>query len=270
MYETGLGAMFRLAWHSRTLILSLTRRDIEQRYRGSAIGLLWSLVNPLLMLGIYTFVFSAIFKMRWAVLSDNPFDFALMLFSGLMLFNFFSECVSRAASLIVGNPNLVKKIVFPLHVQAWTVVGAGLFQAAVSLGVLLVALLVIRGGVPWTVVLLPLVLAPLCLLVLGSVWLVSALGVFIRDVGQIVGHVLTMMMFLSPLFYPIEAIPKKFQWLFYLNPLTFLVNEARKVLVIGTTPDWAGLAAYSLLALMATWVGFWFFQRARPGFSDVI
>lgn len=269
-YETGPVAMFRLAWNSRALIGSLTRRDIEQRYRGSAIGILWSLVNPLLMLCIYTFVFSSIFKMRWAALSNNPFDFALMLFSGLLLFNFFSECIGRAASLIVGNPNLVKKIVFPLHIQAWTVVGAGLFQAVVSLGVLMVALLVIRGSIPWTALLLPLVFLPLCLLVLGCVWLISALGVFVRDIGQLVGHVVMMSMFLSPLFYPIDAIPQKFQWLFYLNPLTFLVNESRKILVIGVPPDFAGLAGYSLLALVLAWLGFWFFQRARPGFSDVL
>ncbi len=262
--------MFRSAWQSRALILSLVRRDIEQRYRGSVIGMLWSLVNPLLMLCIYTFVFSSIFKMRWAALSDNPLDFALMLFSGLLLFNFFSECMGRAATLIVGNPNLVKKIVFPLHVQAWMVTGSGLFQVAISFVVLLIAMLVIRGSIPWTALLAPLVLAPLCLIVLGCVWFISALGVFIRDIGQLVGHLVMMMMFLSPLFYPIEAMPEQYQKLLYLNPLTFLINEARKVLVIGHLPDWSGLAVYTFFALIAACIGFWFFQRTRPGFSDVL
>jgi lipopolysaccharide transport system permease protein len=262
--------MFGLAWQSRTLILSLARRDIEQRFRGSAMGMLWALANPLLMLAIYTFVFSAIFKMRWPSLSDDPFDFALMLFSGLLLFNLFSECVGRAAGLIVAQPNLVKKIVFPLHAQAWSVLLAALFQAGVNLCVFFAAMLIVRGNIPWTTAALPLVLLPMCLLVLGCVWAISALGVYLRDIGQVVGHVVTMLMFLSPLFYPIEAIPEKFRPLFAFNPLTFPIGEIRKVLVTGSVPDWVGLVLYSLGALVFAWIGFWFFQKARPGFSDVL
>lgn len=262
--------MFRGAWKARQLIGALIRRDIEQRYRGSLIGVLWSLVNPLLMLVIYTFVFSSIFKMKWAALSDDPLYFALMLFSGLLMFNFFSESINRAAPLVVSNPNLVKKIVFPLHIQAWVVVGTGIYQMGVSLCVLLGASLLIKGSIPWTLILLPALVVPLCLLSLGCVWIISAMAVFIRDTAQIVGHVVTMLMFLSPLFYPIEAIPQHFRTLFYANPLTFMIDEARKLLVLGVAPDWQGLLVYGVFSLTIAWIGFWFFQRARPGFSDVL
>lgn len=261
---------FLLAWQSRRLIWSLVRREVEQKYKGSVIGVLWSLVNPLIMLAIYTFVFSAIFRMRWVALSDDPLDFALMLFAGLLLFNLFAECVTRAAGLVTANPNLVKKVVFPLHVQAWSVLGAAVFQAAINLVVLLAALIAVKGAPPWTAVLIPVIFVPLCLVALGLMWFLSALGVYIRDLGQITGHAVTMMMFLSPLFYPIEAVPSQFQRLFVLNPLTFLINEARKVLVMGSLPDWQGLAVYSAFALLVACLGFWFFQRARPGFSDVL
>lgn len=254
----------------RSLIATLVRRDIASRYRGSVLGLVWSLVNPLLMLVIYTFVFSAIFKMRWGAVSDNPLDFALMLFSGLLLFNFFAEAVNRAPGLVLGNPNLVKKLVFPLEIQAWVVVASGLFQAGISLLVLLAAIVAIRGEVPVTIVLLPLVFIPLTLIVLGLVWFISALAVFLRDIGQVVGHVVVMSMFLSPLFYPIDAIPERFRPLFYFNPLTLLIGEARKVTVLGEMPDWVGLGLYAGGSLLFATAGFWFFQRLKPGFSDVL
>lgn len=254
----------------RSLIATLVRRDIASRYRGSVLGVVWSLVNPLLMLVIYTFVFSTIFGMRWGAVSDNPLDFALMLFAGLLLFNFFAEAVNRAPGLVLGNPNLVKKLVFPLEIQAWVVVASGLFQAGISLLVLLGAIVAIRGEVPVTIVLLPLVFIPLTLVALGLVWFVSALAVFLRDIGQVVGHVVVMSMFLSPLFYPIAAIPERFRPLFYLNPLTLLIGEARKVSVLGEMPDWAGLGLYAGGSLVFAAVGFWFFQRLKPGFSDVL
>lgn len=254
----------------RNLIATLVRRDIASRYRGSVLGVVWSLVNPLLMLVIYTFVFSSIFKMRWGAVSDDPLDFALMLFSGLLLFNFFADAVNRAPGLVLGNPSLVKKIVFPLEIQAWVGVASGLFQAGISLLVLLGAIVAIRGEVPVTILLLPLVFVPLTLVVLGLTWFISALAVFLRDTGLVLGHIVTMTMFLSPLFYPIDAIPERFRTLFYLNPLTLLIGEARKVSVLGEFPDWIGLGMYTIGALLFAAFGFWFFQRLKPGFSDVL
>jgi len=262
--------MFGLAWRGRELVFSLARRDVEQRFRGSLFGIAWTLINPLLMLAIYTFVFASVFKMRWPQVSNDPIDFALMLFAGLLVFNVFSECMGRAAGLVLSTPNLVKKVVFPLHLQAWSVLLAALFQGAVNLLVLLAALAIARGEVSWTFVLFPLVLLPLCLLLLGCIWLVSALGVYLRDIGQLIGHLVTMLMFLSPLFYPAEAIPERFRVLFLFNPLTLLIGEARKVLILGTLPDIAALSVYTACALCFAWLGFWFFQRARTGFADVL
>lgn len=235
------------------------------------LGVLWSLVNPLMMLAIYTFVFGGIFRMRWgAAASTDTREFALMLFAGLLLFNFFADVLNRAPGLVISNPNLVTRIVFPLEVQAWVAVLSALFQAAVSLAVLLGAILVIRHSLPLTAVLIPLVFVPLVLLALGLAWLVSALGVFLRDIGQIIGHVVMIAMFLSPLFYPMEAIPARFQLLFYLNPLTFLIGESRKILVVGAAPDWAGLGLYTLIAGAFAAIALHFFRRARPGFADVL
>jgi len=265
-----LPALFGLAWKNRVLIAALAKRDIASRYKGSMLGMFWSILNPLLMLAIYTFVFSEIFRMRWAGVSENPGDFALMLFAGMLLFTFFSECVNRAPGLLVSNPNLVKKIVFPLEVQAWVSVVSGLFQTLVSLVVLLAAFLFLKGIPPWTALLVPVVFVPLSLVVLGLSWFLSSLGVYLRDIGQVVGHLVMMTMFLSPLFYPVTAIPEKFRPLFYLNPLTMLMGQARKVLILGELPDWTSLGIYTLGALAFAWFGFWWFQRTRRGFADVI
>lgn len=239
------------------------------RYRGSALGLFWSVLTPLLMLAIYTFVFTEIFRMRWGEAAGSR-DFALMLFAGMLVFAFVSEVVSRAPSMVVGNPNLVKKIVFPLEIQAWVVVASGMFQLAVNFLVLMAAFMLVKGLPYWTVLWLPTLLAPLCLLGLGSVWLLSSLGVFVRDISQIVGLVITATMFLSPLFYPVTAIPEQYRIFFYLNPLTFLIEQARLILVLGSPPDWPRMALFTVAMLAFAWMGFWFFQRTRRGFADVL
>jgi lipopolysaccharide transport system permease protein len=262
--------MITTALDNRALIGSLVKRDVASRYRGSVLGMAWAILNPLIMLIIYTFVFSQVFKMRWGAGYTNPTDFALMLFAGMLFFNFFSECVTRAPSVVTAAPNLVRKIVFPLEIQAWVVVGSGLFQTAISLVILLAAFSLMKGMPPWTIVLLPLVLAPLVLIVLGLIWFLSSLGVYLRDIGQLVGHVVMMTMFLSPLFYPVTAIPEKFRSLFYLNPMTFFMGESRKVLIIGELPDWTTLGLFALVSFLVASAGFWWFQRTRRGFADVL
>lgn len=257
------------ARHNRALIMSLIRRDIASRYRGSVLGMLWSVLNPLLMLAIYTFVFSQVFKMRWGGASD-PSEFALMLFAGMLVFSFFSEAVSRAPGLITGTPNLVKKIVFPIEIQAYVVIGSALFQSLVSLIVLLGAHLLMKGVPPATAMLIPVVFVPLSLMCLGLVWLLSALGVYLRDIGQLVGHIVMMTMFLSPLFYPESAVPERFRIFIDINPLAILIGQSRKVLILGEWPDWAALGWFTLFAFAFASLGFWWFQRTRRGFADVL
>lgn len=261
--------MLKGLWLHRSLIRMLAVREVAGRYRGSVLGLFWSFVNPLLLLAVYTFVFSVVFKARWGSGGENRFDFALILFTGLLFFNLFAECINRAPSLILGNANYVKKVVFPLEILPWAALGSALFHAMVSLSVLLAALLVTRG-LPWTVLLLPLVLIPLCLLTMGLSWILAALGVFLRDVGQIVGLAVTVLLFMSPVFYPVSALSPELGKLLLLNPLSFLIEQARDLVIFGRLPYSSGLVLVTGVSLLCAWLGFFWFQKVRKGFADVL
>jgi lipopolysaccharide transport system permease protein len=232
---------------------------------------LWSLVNPLLMLAVYTFVFGFVFKAKWGSGgAGGPAQFALVLFAGLIVFNLFSECITRAPGLIVSQPNLVKKVVFPLELIPVVQLGSALFHALVSIAVLLVAFLVVHGLPPASALLLPLVLLPLCCLCLGLTWFLAALGVYLRDIGQAIGILTSALMFLSPLFFPLSALPETAQQLVLLNPLSIPIEETRAVLLWGSAPHWLPLLAYSVFALASMHMGYWWFQRTRNGFADVL
>lgn len=263
--------MFRSLWRNRQLIWQMTRREIAARYRGSVIGLAWSFINPLLMLTVYTFVFSVVFKARWGISGDESrVDFAIILFSGLIVFSFFSEVVNRAPTQIVSNANYVKKVVFPLEILSMVSLGTVLFHSMVSLIVLLLAQIIIKQTIPWTVVLFPLVLLPLMLASLGVAWFLAALGVYIRDIGQITTVLTTVLMFLSAVFYPVSALPERYQGWLNLNPLVPIITESRKVLVFGTLPNWSWLGFALLMGLGIAYAGFWWFQKTRKGFADVL
>lgn len=258
-----------------SLILSLTRREIAGRYRGSLFGLLWSLLTPLLMLAIYTFVFGVVIRARWSTPSGasaehSTAEFAVILFAGLMMFQFFSESVGSSPGLIVNNKNYVKKIVFPVKILPVVSAGACLFHTLISLGVLLVFVWGVYGFIPWTAILAPLVLAPLVLLSLGLSWLLAAAGVYFRDIGQVVPPLLTAMMFLSPIFFPRTALPDWLQPYLSLNPLTIPVESLREVAVFGRQPDWSDLGLYAIAAVAVAVLGERFFQAVRRGFADVL
>lgn len=255
----------------REVLVQLIRRDLEQRYRGSILGIVWTFLMPISMLLIYTFVFGIVFKQKWSGLpAQGPGEFALALFSGLLVYNFFSECVARAPSLVVQNPNYVKKVVFPIQWLPLVAVGAALVQLLISVLILCAALIVLRGGVPWTVVFFPALLLPLTLLVLGCVWLLSALGVFLRDISQIVSVAVSALLFLSPVFFPLSATPIQVQWLLRLNPLSLPIEHARGVLVMGVAPPIAEWLIQLALAVIWSWLGYQVFKRLRPHFADVL
>lgn len=263
--------MFSSAWHNRTLIWQLLRRDIHSRYRGSALGLLWSLVTPLIMLAIYTFVFQFIFKARWSdVGGETTLNFAIILFLGLTIHGVLSEILTKSPVLITGNPNFVKKIVFPLVVLPWITLLGALFTFLISFTLLLAFILMELGRVPATALLLPLIVLPYFLLLLGISWFMAALGVYLRDIQQVTGTLSTLLLFLSPIFYSINTLPEKFQSLIFLNPLSFVVESARQVLIYGQLPDFVGLAFYSFIAIVIAWIGYVFFNKVRPGFADVL
>jgi len=264
-------AMFKSLWRNRQLIWQMTRRDISMRYRGSIIGLAWSFINPILMLLVYTFVFSVVFKARWNTSgNESKADFAIILFSGLIVFNLFSEIVSRAPMLITSNVNYVKKVVFPLEILPWVALGSALFHALISLLVLLFIQFILKFSLPWTSIFFPLALLPLVFASVGFAWFLSALGVFVRDVGQITGIFITILMFMSAVFYPVSALPKQYQGLLRLNPLVLIINESRKSLVLGELPDWISILVALSISLAVASLGFWWFQKVRKGFADVI
>jgi homopolymeric O-antigen transport system permease protein len=250
----------------------MVKREVISRYRGSFLGLLWSFVTPLLMLAIYTFVFSVVFKVRLENVgsSDNRFEFALLLFAGLIVFNLFSECISRAPGLILSNVNYVKKIIFPLEILPWVTLGAALFHAGISLLVLLAFLLIVGYSIQWTLIFLPVVVLPLLLLIMGLSWLLASIGVFVRDIGQFIGLVLTMLLFMSPIFYPASALPESVRSYLFLNPLTFIIEQTRGIILYGELPDWGGLMIYYTVAVLVAWAGLFWFEKTRKGFADVV
>lgn len=266
-----LAALAGSAWKQRELLYQMTKRDVLGRYRGSALGVVWSFAHPVLMLIVYTFVFSVVFTTRWAgSATDSKLNFAIILFAGMIVFGIFSECVQRAPGIIVNQPNFVKKVVFPLEIMAWTSLGAALFHAGISLCVLTLLILFVKGGLPWTAVLLPLVLLPLLLLTLGLTWFFSALGVYVRDVNQMLGVAVTAIMFLSPLFYPSSALPPDLHWLTAINPIAFSIEQTRDVMIFGNMPNWLSLAKHTVVATLTMWLGFAWFQKTRRGFADVL
>lgn len=262
--------LVRSFWQHRQLIVDLAKRDAFGKYKGSKLGVLWSLLTPLFMLFIYTFVFSEIFQARWTAGSSSKTEFAIVLFTGLIMFNFFAENVTRAPFLIVANANFVKKIVFPLEILACVNLISSMFHMMVSLLVLLVFQLVITGHVPVTIIFLPLVIMPLALFCLGMAWILSAIGVFLRDVGQTIGVFVTGLMFLSPIFFPLSAIPPRWQAFAKLNPLVFPIEQARNIQVWGNYPNWIEWLIYTLVASLIACLGFAFFQKTRRGFADVL
>jgi lipopolysaccharide transport system permease protein len=269
---TSLLALGKSLWRNRQLIVQMTKREVVGRYKGSAMGLAWSFFNPVFMLVVYTFVFSEIFKSRWggAGGDDSKTQFAILLFVGMIVLSLFSEVLNRAPSLILNNVNYVKKVVFPLEILPVVAMGAALFHSFISLVVLLVAFTLFNGHLQITAIFIPLVLLPLILVTLGIAWLLAAIGVFLRDVGQTIGVITTMLMFLSPVFYPITAVPEKFRSLIMANPLTFIIEQAREVLVFGHMPDWTGMWIYTLAATAVAWTGYALFQKTRKGFADVL
>lgn len=249
----------------------MTKRDIVGRYKGSIMGLGWSFFNPVLMLVVYTFVFSVVLEMRWGIgKEESRTDFAIVLFAGLIIHALFAEVINKAPTLILGNVNYVKKVVFPLEMLPVVAMGGALFHSVISLCVLLIAFAVLNGYINWTAVFLPLILFPLMLITLGFAWLITSLGVYVRDIGQAIGLITTVMLFLAPVFYPITAIPDAYQNLLYINPLTFIIEQSRLVLIAGQLPHWSSLAIYFVISLLIAWSGYAWFQKTRNGFSDVL
>lgn len=262
--------MFASLWRNRELIKASANREVLGRYRGSVMGVLWSFFNPLLMLSVYTIVFSEVFQARWGAGSGSKTEFAVVLFAGLLMFNLFAECINRSPSLILSNVNYVKKIVFPLEILPVVTLLAAMFHAFISLVVWFLAYGLFFGVPQTTVLLLPLIVLPFVMFIIGLSWGLASLGVYLRDVSQIISVVTSVLMFISPIFYPVSAFPDDYRHLLYLNPLTPVIEMTRDVLYWGRTPDFQLLCTYWLTTFLIAWLGFAWFQKTRKGFADVL
>ena len=255
----------------RHLIFKLTEREILGRYRGSVFGIFWSFLQPLLMLAVYTLVFSTVFKTRWpGVVDERPIGFAINLFAGLIVFNLISECLIKAPGLVLANPSYVKKVVFPLEVLGYVTVGCALFHSLIGIVVLMVFQLVANGKIALTIWLLPITWFPLLLLALASTWILSAMGVYIRDISQAIGAFVSMLMFISPIFFPFTALPAQWQSILAFNPIAPMIEQTRAVAVSGQYPKLMYIVAGIGLGLVFCELSYKTFMKAKGGFADVM
>ncbi len=257
-------------WQFRDLIGQLAWREVMGRYKNSFLGFGYSLVIPLVMLAIYTFVFSVIFRAKWGMgVEEGRIDFAMALFMGLITFSIFAEVVNAAPLLILSNAGFVKKVVFPLETLVLVRFLSVMVHAVMSLVILFAGLLVFRS-IPATALLLPVVWAPLLLFSLGIGYFLASLGVFIRDLGVTVSIVVTMLFFLSPIFYPVQAVPEQFKVFCQVNPIAIFVEDARRVVLWGQTPHWLLFVAGLVLSLIVFVLGFVWFMKSKKTFADVV
>jgi lipopolysaccharide transport system permease protein len=259
-------------WRSRQLIWELTSRELKQRYRGTFLGGFWSVLNPLIMLAIYTFVFSFVFQARWPTLKTGAsnWEFAFILFAGLIPFNLFSEICNRAPALIVNSPSYVKKVIFPLEVLPPTALLVAIITSLINTLVLLVGSAVFLKTISPTLYQLVLVYPVMILLNLTLGWLISALGVYIRDISQAIVFIVQVMMFVSPVFYSPTIIPEKFQGIYQLNPLTFIITSFRQTILWGENINWVQWGLWMAILLATTLLSYKWFMRAKRGFADVM
>jgi lipopolysaccharide transport system permease protein len=259
-------------WSRRDLIVQFTHRNIELRHRGSRLGAFWALINPLSMLGLYFVLFGIIYKTRFNFPGETAYGFSLALFLGLSLFHLFSESMSLAPGLIVSNPNFVKKVVFPLEVLPVAQVGAALFHLGVSLALVLAGCLFGGVGLSWHVLWLPILIVPLAGLALGVTWFLAALGVFLRDIGQVIPFAATALMFASAVMYPPSKIPSEpaFLQVLHHNPLLIIGDLARRAVFWHENPPVQELVYVYGWAAVVMISGAVFFSLLRKSFAEVI
>ncbi|GIX38293.1 MAG: transport permease protein [Silanimonas sp.] len=261
---------FSMLWSHRSLVWELTKRNVSGRYRGASFGLMWSLISPFLMLTVYTFAFGTVVGSRWPEVESGGASFSIVLFAALIVHGFFAECLNHSPMLVAGQPNFVKRVVFPLEILPWPMALSAAFHATANVTVFLALQWLLDGGVRLTALWFPLVIAPLFILSLAVGWALSALAVYLRDIGQVTPLFSVALLFLSTAMVPPSAIPRGYSWIFMLNPLTFIIEQARDVLVRGVMPDLRGLAVYAVLAFLAAVLARALFARLHKGFADVL
>jgi lipopolysaccharide transport system permease protein len=265
-----LVGMFRAMWRHRHLASLLIARNVEASFRGSVLGKLWTALVPLLRLAVYTTVLGLILRVRWPGHHNTSLETALLYFVGLTFYDVFMEAIAAGPNLMADNVNFVKKVVFPLEILPCATVGAAFVRLGVTSAILLLFFLIIRGVPPPAAVSIPLIIAPFALIVLGGVWFLSALGAYVRDLRQLTGVLALVMMYLSPIFFPLAMVPQRARAFFYVNPLAFPIETTRGALFSGQWPAWWALLAYAAVAWLFAALGYRWFVRTKPGFADVL
>lgn len=269
----GLGLLFdplASLWRHRQLYRRLLNRDILATVRGSVLGLAWVVLIPLILVTIYTFIFGVVLSSTWSAPTSTPLEVPLIFFAGLGLFGFFMEVISRSPAAVRDNDVYVKKVVFPLDMLAWVLVGTSLFKYLINFALLLFFLLLLTGGIPAKVLLVPVLLLPFLIMTLGIAWMFAAIGTYVRDLTHFIQALGPIILFGSPVFYAVQQVPESFRWIYMLNPLSFILESLRSLLFFDTMFSFLGLAVYTLVAIIVYATGFAFFQRLRPGFADVV
>ncbi len=261
----------------RDLVSRLGRREIEARYRGSVLGLFWAIMQPLVLLAVYTFVFGMVFQakaprmgMEEAAADMNMSNFALELFAGLIVFNLFSDCVGRAPSILRSNVTFVKKIVFPLEILPWSTMVMAIFNALVATLVFGIFYAFVIGTPPVTILLVPLIVLPVIIMILGFSWMLMSMGLYVQDTQQVVGLILTVTLFTCPIFYPLSVVPEPWKSWLYVNPLTTVVEMIRSSVFMGATPDIGIWLIYLAASILVAWIGWVWFMATRRGFADAL
>jgi lipopolysaccharide transport system permease protein len=270
--QTGRRAVWRPLWQLPgrfDLILSLTKRELAARYRGSLLGIIWAALTPIVMIAIFTIIFAGIFKARFGA-GNSQWDYALYLFCGLLPWNAFQESLQLSSTTIVGHANLVKRVVFPLETLPVSLSLAAVVNQMFGTVALILAVVLLRGDLHATIIFLPVLVIPQLLATFGAAWLIASLGVFVRDIVQGITLLLMAWMYLTPIIYPETLVPERYRTIVNLNPFTPLVRNYRRIILEGSFPDWRGLAYFGAFALVSFVFGYWWFARSRKNFADVI
>ena len=268
--QSGLFAPILAAWRQRQLLRRMVHREVEQNFRGSALGKTWAIISPLFMLSVYTVAFGFVIRPQWQSLVSSPSEVALIYFSGLIVFSFFIDCLTRAPLLMFEHITYIKKLVFPLEILAWVVVGGALFRMTFGIAILSVFYLATQGLPPPAVIVVPLLIALLSLFAAAMIWLLSAIAVYLRDIRHVILVLMPVIMFLTPVFYPLSSVPAVTRPFFYVNPLTFIIEGVRQALFAGLWPNWLAVIGYALAAYLFNWVAYMIFTKLRTGFADVV
>lgn len=270
MYSTNPIKLVGNYIQNRLLIKQLVYKEVVGKHRGTHLGILWVVLEPLLMLAVYTFVFRIIFKRYWYSSNESIFEFSIILFSGLLIFNYFRDVISSAPQLIIKNSNYVKKVVFPLEILSGVSIFSGFINLCVSMIILATIHFLAKGQFYWAMLYVPIILIPYIFILLGASFFLASLGVYLRDVGQIIGLVVMATLFLSAIFYPFESVPERYRILFYLNPVAYTVEQFRGIMIWGRSPQLYWLMFYYPGSMLIGWLGFYWFQKTRKGFADVL